>query len=74
MKTRQGKKITPRDIWPILLSAVAFVVAASLPLTLKSPTAVAEPTPLPGQSATVLSDGRWLMAGGQSLGGKWGRC
>jgi hypothetical protein len=72
MKTRQSRKIARRNIWPILLVALAFLASASLPLTLKSQTALADPTLLSGQSVTVLSDGTWLLTGGESVGGSLG--
>src|SRR5262245_9217219 len=49
--------------------AVACVICISLPLTLNPQSTPFAPNLLPGQSATVLADGRWLLVGGESLGG-----
>ena len=53
----------------VIVLAVACLICVTLPLTLNPQSTPAAPDLLPGQSATVLSDGRWLLLGGESLGG-----
>src|SRR5437867_8443738 len=56
-----------RDLPVLIISFLALVFCAVLPLSL-NPQSTPSPNLLPGQSATVLSDGKWLLVGGESLG------
>ena len=56
--------------WRVAVAlAVACLICVSLPLTLNPQSVPFAPSLLPGQSATVLPDGRWLLVGGEALGG-----
>src|SRR5438093_11150782 len=56
-----------RDLPVLIISFLALVFCAVLPLSL-NPQSTPSPNLLPGESATVLSDGKWLLVGGESLG------
>src|SRR5205807_5807608 len=66
MSNRNSRFVNAGEIRSVVLLFLACLFCLLLPLSLRSQSSPATPTLLPGQSATVLSDGRWLLVGGKA--------
>src|SRR5258706_7773123 len=69
MERRTVKRATKWNYRPALWVLAACVFSFLLPLTTRSQTSPTAHNLIPGQTATRLSDGRWLLVGGESAGG-----
>ena len=67
---RQMFSIKPmkKALHPFFLLALACAIAVALPLTLHPQTRVTSPNLLPGESSTILPEGRSLLLGGETNG------
>jgi RHS repeat-associated protein len=69
MNWEKGKDLREKFL-PALILALAMTAAVLLPLFSTIPQNLPQtPNLLPGQSKTLLPDGRWLLIGGERLGG-----
>jgi YD repeat-containing protein len=69
MSKRKLLTVSGRDFRPAIFLSLAFAFSILLPLSLKSQTPLVTLSTLPGQTATRLGDGRWLLVGGETAGG-----
>src|SRR5438034_9869071 len=63
-----SNSILSRNFQPFILLSLACLFCVLLPVSLRPQSGALTPTLLSGQSATVLSDGKWLLVGGESPG------
>src|SRR5919106_1482364 len=66
MSKRHSKQVARSDFRSIIFFSLVCLFCVLLPLSPRSQSLPPAPTVLPGQSATVLSDGKWLLAGGEA--------
>ncbi len=66
MKKMSATRVLKTNATPIALLILTCVIAVALPLTINPQTV--GPSVLPGQSVTILPDGKWLLLGGRSAG------
>ena len=70
---QRGRVVKIRWLYFRAVYVLGFGVALTLMLWSPSgPQTIEPPVPQPGQSVTLLSDGRWLFIGGESAGGSLG--
>src|SRR5919197_5303117 len=64
-----SNSILSRNFQPFVRRSLACLFCVSLPVSLRPQSGPLAPTLLPGQSVTILPDGKWLLVGGETTKG-----
>src|SRR2546430_7677749 len=69
MSLRDSQPNPANNLPLVIIVSLAILFCTALPLSLNPQNVPSAPSLLPGQSATTLPDGKWLLVGGETSKG-----
>ena len=69
MSLRDSQANPANNLPLVIIVSLALLFCTALPLSLNPQNVPSAPSLLPGQSATTLPDGKWLLVGGETSKG-----